>query len=117
MKIRIDPLDTLFSRLVRLLANGKCEHCGRNKRLECSHFHGRRKLSTRWDLLNAAALCFSCHRYFQENPYQHTEWFKRRLGTERFEELNIRAEMILKPDKDKIKADLKEKIQLLSICS
>lgn len=113
MKIRIDPLDVLFSRLVRLLADGKCEYCGLTKRLECSHFHGRRKRSTRWDISNAAGLCFSCHNYLQENPYQHTEWFKKRLGSEKFEALNVRAEMIVKPDKAKIEADLREGIRLL----
>lgn len=116
MKIRISPLDKLFSQYVRLLADGKCEYCGKNmefNRLQASHFHGRRKRSTRWDTDNAAGLCFSCHHYLQENPYQHTEWFKKRLGTRKFDELNVRAEIIFKPDKAKVEADLKEKIRLI----
>ena len=114
MKIRIDKLDVLFSKFIRLRAGGKCEYCGLyNKRLECSHFHGRRKRSVRYDLENAVALCFSCHQYLGSNPYQHTEFFKKQLGDERFQQLNIRAEITVKLDKDKIEADLLEKIKIL----
>ncbi len=112
MKIKIDPLDKLFSQFIRLRA-GRCEYCGNASQLQCSHFHGRRKRSVRYDPDNAAGLCFSCHSHLGENPYQHTEWFRKRLGSKKFEELNIRAEMIVKIDKDKIKADLKDKIRLM----
>jgi len=114
MKIKIDKLDILFSRFVRLRAGGVCEYCGKpNKRLECSHFHSRRKQSTRYDPDNACGLDFSCHQYLGEHPNIHTEFFKKRLGTERFEELNIRAEMMFpKLDKVAIKKDLEEKIKL-----
>ena len=114
MKIKIDPLDILFSRLVRTLANGKCEFCGNPKemgKLQCSHYHGRRKKSVRWDLENACGICFSCHQHFGENPYVHTEWFKKRLGSERFEQLNIRAETTHpKPDKEAIKEYLEKRL-------
>ncbi len=113
MKIRIDKLDVLFSRFIRLRAGGKCEYCGRKAKLQCSHFHGRRKRSVRYDPDNACALCFYCHLYMGENPNIHTEWFGERLGSERFEQLHIRAEMIVKLDKEAIKQDLLEKITLL----
>ena len=115
MKIKLDPLDILFSKLVRLRANGICEYCGKPGS-QTSHFHSRRKKSTRWDLDNASWACFTCHIYLGEHPNKHYEFFKKRLGTERFEELNIRAEMLVKyskSDKEKIKADLKEKVKLL----
>ncbi len=113
MKIKIDRLDVLFSRFVRLRAGGICEYCGEPKRLECSHFHGRRKRSVRWDPDNACGVCFTCHQYLGSNPYAHTEFFKKRLGSERFEALNIRAEIPQKIDRDKVEASLKEKIKLL----
>lgn len=132
MRIKIDPLDKLFSQYVRMLiyTNGvaSCEYCGRKfydtikengdiypawKYLQVSHFISRRKRSTRYDKDNAAGVCFSCHMYLGENPYAHTEWFKKRLGSERFELLNIRASMIVKIDKVKLKSELKEKIELL----
>lgn len=114
MKIRVDKLDILFSKFIRLRAGGRCEYCVKAfKRLECSHFHSRRKRSVRYDPDNAACLCFSCHQYLGGNPYIHTEWFKGRLGSEKFEALNIRAEIPMKVDKEKMEASLLEKIQLL----
>ena len=114
MKIKIDPLDTLFGHFVKL-RDGKCQYCGRTGRLETSHFHGRRKRSVRFDPDNACALCFSCHQHLGENPYVHTEFFKKRLGSERFEQLNIRAETITKIDRDKMKEELTEKIKALEV--
>ena len=115
MKIKLEPLDILFSRLVRLRADGICEYCGKVG-TQTSHFHSRRKRSVRWNLDNACWLCFSCHLYLGEHPNKHYEFFKKRLGTEKFEELNIRAEQIThysKQDKEAIKAGLKNKIKLL----
>lgn len=102
MKIKLSKLDVLFSIVIRLRAKGRCEYCGKPaKRLECSHFIGRRNRSVRWDMDNAASVDFSCHQYLDEHPYKHVEWFKKRLGSQRFEELNIRAETITKfSDKD-----------------
>ena len=117
MRIRRDALDILFSQYIRLLADNHCEYCGRyESNLQCSHFHSRRKANTRYDPDNCCGLCFSCHRFLGENPYAHTEFFKKRLGSERFEELNTRAEVITrcsKKDKEKMKADLTAKIKLL----
>ncbi len=117
MRVRIDPLDKLFSYFIRLRAENHCEYCGKFKdirNLQCSHFHSRRKRSVRYDPDNACALDFSCHQYLGSNPYAHTEWFKKRLGSERFEQLNIRADTTYpKIDKDVIKASIKEWIKLL----
>ena len=114
MRIKLLPLDILFSKYIRMKADGNCEYCGAWKTLQCSHFHGRRKRSVRYDEDNACGLCFSCHMYLGENPFQHTEFFKKRLGTDRFEKLNIRAEMTHpKPDTEKIALELKEKIKAM----
>lgn len=110
MKIRIDPLDKLFSQMIRL-RDKTCQYCGKQGRLETSHFHGRRKHSVRYDPDNACALCYSCHMYLGENPYKHTEFFRKRLGSERFEQLNIRAETPQKIDKVKVKEKLLENIK------
>lgn len=111
MKIKLDPLDKLFSKYIRLRAGGVCEYCGQVKRLQCSHFHGRRKRSVRWNEDNACALCFSCHMYLGENPYVHTEFFKKRLGSQRFELLNIQAQIPCKPDIEAMTSRLKQKIK------
>lgn len=129
MKIRIDPLDTLFSEFIRKRAMarvGGCERCLHPKfdtfkddgstfpawkKLQTSHFIGRSNKSVRWDEENAAALCFGCHQHFQSQPIEHYEWFKKRLG-ERFDLLQGRARIIYpKPDKEAIKLYLTKRIE------
>jgi hypothetical protein len=117
MRIKIDPLDRLFSQYIRLRAKECCERCGAFKgiqRLETSHFFSRRKKSVRFNPDNAAALCFTCHLYFTENPLAHVEWFKERLGDEKFTLLNIQANVIgSKPDINAITLYLKGEIDKL----
>lgn len=108
MKIQITKLDSLFSKFIRQ-RDKVCQRCGKGGRLETSHFHGRRKRSVRWDEDNAVALCFACHRYFTENPLEHCEWFKNRLGEKEFDALNVRARINDHQDLD-ILADYYEKL-------
>jgi len=111
MKIRLDPLDRLFSEYIRLRANNKCERCGAySKRLQCSHYFGRAKKSVRYDEENAAALCFGCHQYFTSYPLEHTEWFKKRLGRN-FDLLLGRMRQMGKIDRNAIGLYLKQKIK------
>lgn len=116
MKIRIDPLDVLFSRYIRTLAGWRCERCGKQflpptNGLHCSHFHGRRKKSVRWDPENAVALCFGCHAHFTGHPLEHVEWFSNRLGVKKFNALTLRANTPQKPDRAMIGLWLKEKLK------
>lgn len=114
MKIRLDPLDRLFSEYIRLRANNKCERCGAySKRLQCSHYFGRARKSVRYDEENAVALCFGCHQYFTSYPLEHTEWFKKRLGRN-FDLLLGRMRITHPPpDKKIIELYLKERIRQL----
>lgn len=118
MKIKIDPLDVLFSKVIRTRAKGKCEYCLKPKEfkeLQTSHFHGRRKKSVRWDLDNAAGICFYCHRILTENPLEHTDWFKNRLGEKKFNDLNIRANIRLgMPDKKLVKIMLENELKRIT---
>jgi len=123
MKIKLTVEDTLISKFIRLRAVhrvGGCEYCGKAvasyKEIQCSHFKGRRRASTRFDPDNCAGLCFSCHSHLGENPDLHTEFFKKRLGSERFDQLIIRANTILKrskQDKEQLRKDLRERIKAL----
>jgi len=120
VRIKLDPLDILFSRYIRTAAGWKCECCFRQfhpptAQLQCSHFHGRRKKSVRWDPENVAALCFSCHQRFTEHPLEHVEWFKKRLGEKRFDALTIKANTPEKPDKEMIRLWIKEKFKVLEV--
>lgn len=112
MHIRIDPLDKLFSRYIRL-RDKVCQRCGSVRNLQCSHYHGRRKRSVRYDEDNCCALCFGCHSYLGGNPLEHTEFFKQRLG-DKFDMLNNRARISYPPpDKEAIELYLKVKIKEL----
>ena len=113
MKIKLLPLDKLFSRFIRLRANGVCERCGKPtpfERLQCSHFHGRRKKSVRWNEDNACALCFHCHQHLGENPLEHTEWYRKKIGNEKFVLLEIQAGQIVKPNQVLVKLYLEQKL-------
>jgi len=48
-----------------------------------------------------------------ENPYEHTSWFEKHLGSEAFDKLIIRSNIPTKPDKEAIKLYLQEKIKNL----
>lgn len=106
MKIRIDKRDVIFSKIIRLRAKWTCEACNTyfhlGHGLQCSHFFGRRHMSTRWDPDNAAAHCFTCHMRFGENPIEFTAWIKRYLGDVRYECLQLRHRTIV----NRTKADL-----------
>jgi len=114
MRIRIDPLDTLFSEFIRKRAKGICERCGSYKgwkSLQCSHFFGRVKKSVRWDEENACALCFGCHMHFTSQPIEHFYWFLERLGEEKFDLLVARTNQTHpKPDKEAITLYYQQKL-------
>lgn len=81
MKIKTDPRDVLFSKLVRTRARWRCEHCGTqyqdgDRGLQCAHIVGRRNKAVRWHPLNAIALCYSCHMHFTANPLEFIEWLR-----------------------------------------
>jgi len=118
MKIRIDPLDTIFSQYIRMRAMKSVHGCERcltakvsYKQLQCSHFIGRGRKSTRWDEDNAAGLCFGCHSHFTAHPLEHVEWFKERLG----DKFNLLQARVRTPgryiDKASIKLYLQAKIK------
>lgn len=111
MKVRIDPLDRLFSRYI--LARDKyCQRCGGLGGLQTSHFWGRARRSVRWDEDNACLLCFGCHMYFTAHPFEHTEWFGNRLGEDKFNMLLSRMRNTHpKPDKKLIEIYLRERIK------
>ena len=111
MKIKIDDLDKLFSRYIRLLSGGYCKRCHKHfgeARLQTAHFHSRRKHSTRWFKDNVTALCCGCHRYLDSEPLIKVEFFMELLGKEDFDKLNKRAEQLFpKVDKEALKVELK----------
>ena len=121
MRVKLQPLDILFSRFIRLRAMervGGCERCLTPKidykQLQCSHYHSRRKASTRFNEDNAVGLCPGCHIYLTGNPLEHTEWYRKKIGEERFVLLEIQAAQIVKPDQGIVKLYLKQKLEELT---
>ena len=97
-KITIRKSDKLFSEYIRK-RDGRCTYAVRClpgrpwdlKELQCSHYHGRRKESVRFDPRNADAACAACHQYVHDNP-SWLDAFKRvQLGQAQFDALLIAA--------------------------
>lgn len=111
MRVRIDPLDTLASKYIKL-RDKWCQRCGGTSGLQTAHFHSRRKRSVRYDTDNLCLLCFGCHIYLDGNPLEKIEFFKSRLGEQAFDLLNCRARITYpKPDKKAIELYLRAKIK------
>lgn len=105
--IKRSNADKWFSDYIRLKAGYQCERCKKiyekgDNRLHNSHFHSRRNRSVRFDPENVAALCFGCHRAFTENPHEHSEFFVKRLGREKYDALARRARIPQKVDESLI---------------
>lgn len=117
MKIKIDSLDSLFSRVIRSRAKNQCQRCLKWKEfseLQTAHCWGRRKKSVRWDLDNALALCFYCHKQIDgEDPDAKKELFTKYLGQDGYKKLGQRANWPVqyKPDIKVIRILLEREIQ------
>lgn len=110
----IKKLDSLFSKYVR--SDFTCEYCGKTVGLMHCH-HGvvhRRYMHTRYELDNCACLCVACHNFLSDFPGINTEFFKKRLGEKRFEQLEILARTEGKVDLEAIEVELKRKIKELN---
>jgi len=107
MKIKHSQEEQLFSLLVRNRANGICEHCNKVKgikKLQASHYFGRRNKALRWSFENVSALCFSCHMVkMTENPHYHTKWMKEKLGSNKYKKLVEASRVIKKWTKEELK--------------
>lgn len=103
-KHKVDQADRLFSLYVRTRAKWSCEKCGKHyepptNALHCSHFIGRGKENTRFNLDNACALCFHCHQNFTSHPAEHYQWQVERLGQKKVDELVMLSNMYCKKDR------------------
>lgn len=107
MKIKLRKTDRLFSRIVRILYNFTCQKCGRVysrdgdlHNLGVSHYYGRSRESTRFDLENVTLLCnLPCHhRWGGEERADYTQYMKERLGQVGFDLLTVRAYTYQKKD-------------------
>ena len=116
MKIARKPLDDTFSLLIRNRAHWRCEACGdyfgsNRGSLHASHYHSRRKQSTRYDPQNVFAHCFSCHLKLGDNRPEFDAWALAKLGDSEYELLALRANEIVK----RTAADKKELLGVMKV--
>lgn len=106
MRIKLDKADSAFSEYIRR-RDGRCMRCNRvgegEKRingLQCSHYFGRSRESTRFDTENCDALCFGCHQYWGSTNKEDYRNFKiKQLSEQGFKLLEIRANQYCKKDR------------------
>lgn len=93
-RIKLDPNDVLFSKMIRE-RDGACVFCGRRYgKLENSHFWGRGNKTTRFNALNCDALCFQCHAQNEGNKQGfYRSWKLKQLGEEVYNDLERLARM------------------------
>lgn len=111
--VKITPADKAFSDYIRERDNWTCQRCGRQYNplvstdrmaLHCSHFKGRGKEATRFEPLNADALCYGCHRYFTAQPDEHREWQVKRKGQDVVDKLVLLSNTTKKKSERKLEA-------------
>ena len=122
MGIKRDPLDIVFSLLVRERADWTCECCGKEfperkgAGLHCSHYWGRRNRGTRWNGVNCFAHCFGCHQKLGSNPELFRTWVFKELGELLYDELTLRANAVMKytpSDRKEMKAHFSAQLEYL----
>ncbi len=111
MKIKLTPMDRLFSRIIKE-RDKYCQRCGGTGGLQTAHFHSRSNHKVRWDEDNCCLLCFGCHSYLDGHPLEKTEFFKQRLGEIKFDLLTARANSSQKADKELVGLYLKAKTKV-----
>ena len=93
---KIDKYDRTFSLFIKT-RDVRCQRCGRkDQKLECSHIFSRSHIGIRCDPMNAKLLCFTCHRWWHENPTLGTEWLKDIIGDQVYLELRLKAKAVYK---------------------
>lgn len=111
--IKISSADKAFSDYIRTRDNWTCQRCKKRydpnvaiqrMALHCSHFKGRGKEATRFDPLNADALCYGCHRYFTANPDEHYMWQVTRKGLKTVEKIILASNGYKKKSERKLEA-------------
>ena len=113
---QVKALDKLFSEVIRLRANGFCEHCGHWVEfagINPSHFAGRSNKMLRWDEYNVQGLCNDCHMRFTNHKNEYFLWILKRIGEDGMVDQIKRANTIQKQDYEVIKEQLQNRIKEL----
>ena len=93
--IKRTAADKWFSDYIRLRDKWTCQRCHRKftkeqlQGLDCGHYHTRGHNMTRFNEFNVASFCYGCHSYLDQNPKEKAELFLKRIGQEKFDELEV----------------------------
>lgn len=85
--------DSKFSMYIRD-RDKRCQKCGTNETLTCSHFNNREHSTTRFDPENNDTFCLLCHSEIEilKKPGQwYYEWKRNQLGETKFLALHERG--------------------------
>jgi len=101
--VKRDKHDKVMSDLVRSRADWHCERCrkyfheGHRGGLECSHYYGRSKNSTRQYPDNLTSFCTGCHMHLgKRDRGAYEDFIRKELGPDRFDALVRRANTVYK---------------------
>lgn len=103
-KHKSDTADKYFSLYIRTRDKWTCQRCGRvytppTSQLHCSHFVGRGKESTRFEPLNADAICFHDHQFFTSHPAIHVAWQVEKKGQDMVDRIVLLSGQYKKKDR------------------
>ncbi|MDD4873370.1 MAG: hypothetical protein PHE15_00105 [Dehalococcoidales bacterium] len=125
--VRDGTLDDLVRKYIRLISDGYCRRCGEHvgvEWIEVAHMYRRSRKTVRWDLRNVYPLCKDnpstgrkgCHGIVDNDQLELTSFMYEVMTPKEISELQEVATMTLKEypiDREKIKAELKEKTKEL----
>ena len=115
-KVKIDPLDRICTKAVRLREKNICQNCGKyvtGQNSHCAHIMSRRHMSTRYYLPNLLHLCFQCHRYWHSEVSKFELWVRGLIGDKEYDKLLIMSRETWDKDNLKWGMYLKEEIKRL----
>lgn len=88
-KTVVKKLDKIVGDIVKLRDGSRCVTCGGTKNICPGHLFSRVAYSTRWNLDNVACQCQSCNYRHELNAYPYFDWFLKRYGKARLDELHM----------------------------
>ena len=110
----IKKADDLWSLLVKVKANNRCEYCGKTSSLNSHHIFSRSNKSVRWDEDNGVCLCVSHHVFgnfsAHKAPADFIEWIKGVRGEDWYKRLRKSANTPHMPDLVSISSYLKDEL-------
>ena len=108
--------DVVFSELIKYRDGWRCVETKARHNLQTAHVISRSYLATRWNMDNAVTLTAGRHVWYTHNPLEWREFCLKRLGKERYEELEKKARARRKwtvPELKELYAELTDKLEAL----